>query len=41
MAVPKTSSHNQTRAVNYGRIPWDFDRGIRSNGHNMAIVYED
>jgi len=41
VAVPETGSHNEALAVNYRSILWNFDRSSRSNGQNMAVVYED
>jgi len=41
VTVPETGSHNEALTVNYGGILWDFDRSSRSNGLNMAVVYED
>ena len=41
MAVPETCSHDEALAVDNGRTAWDFDLCSRSNGCNVAVVYED
>jgi hypothetical protein len=41
MAVPEARSYNQASTVNHGRVARDLERGVRSNGKDMAVAYKD